>query len=83
MRASTMIPTVLSLFWDKVNSRSVFTAILLSLVLGAPLYAAGKLLKNPHLSVAGPLLVITIGLCVCGIWNKKSPYIKTKLKTEP
>ena len=68
-RASTMIPTVLSLYWDRLNSRAVFTAILASLTVGAPIYAAGALLKNPHLSVLGSILVLLIGLGTCVIWR--------------
>ena len=72
-RASTMIPTVLSLFWSKLNSQSVFAAILASLIFGAPMYAAGAFLKNPHLSVTGSLLVVLIGFAVCTTWSKLSP----------
>ena len=72
-RASTMIPTVLSLFWSKLNSQSVFAAILASLIFGAPVYAAGVVLKNPHLSVTGSLLVVLIGFAVCTVWSKFAP----------
>ena len=68
-RASTMIPTVLSLYWDRLNSKAVFTAILASLTFGAPIYAAGALLKNPHLSVLGSILVLLIGLGTCVVWR--------------
>lgn len=64
-RASTMIPTVLTLYWPRLNSRAVFVAILASLLLGAPVYAAGTVVGNPHLSVAGSLMVVFIGLTVC------------------
>ena len=67
-----MIPTVLSLFWGKLNSKAVFAAILASLVFGAPVYAAGAILKNPHLSVTGSMLVVLIGLGVCVIGSKLS-----------
>ena len=72
-RASTMIPTVLSLFWGRLNSDAVFAAILASLILGAPVYAAGAILKNPHLSVAGSLMVVFIGFGVCVLWSKLNP----------
>lgn len=72
-RAATMIPTILSLYWGKLNSNAVFAAILASLVFGAPVYAAGAILKNPHLSVIGSILVVLIGLGVCVIGSKLSP----------
>ena len=72
-RASTMIPTILSLYWEKLNSKAVFAAILASLIFGAPVYAAGSLLNNPHLSVAGSLLVLGIGWSTCMIWTALAP----------
>lgn len=64
-RASTMIPTILTLYWSRLNSNSVFLAILGSLLFGAPIYAMGTYLNRPHLSVAGSLMVVIIGLMVC------------------
>jgi SSS family transporter len=72
-RASTMIPTVLSLSWDRINSRAVFAAILASLMFGAPVYALGTLLNNPHLSVSGSILVVIIGLTTCVVWSMLRP----------
>lgn len=68
-----MIPTILSLYWEKLNSKAVFAAILASLIFGAPVYAAGSLLNNPHLSVAGSLLVLGIGWSTCMIWTAIAP----------
>lgn len=64
-RASTMIPTVFTLYWDRLNSRAVFAAILGSLLFGAPVYAAGTILNNPVLSVAGSLTVVLWGFSTC------------------
>ncbi len=72
-RASTMIPTILSLYWDRLNSKAVFAAILASLTLGAPVYAAGAVLENPHLSVLGSLLVLLIGFGTCVVWSMVAP----------
>lgn len=70
-RASTMIPTVLTLFWKKLRSGPVFVAILSSLVLGAPLFAFGSLINNPNLSVLGSVLVPSIGIIVCYVGTKR------------
>lgn len=67
LRASTLVPTVLTLLWPKLQSRGVFFAVLLSLIFGAPVLAIGEFTGNPHLRVLGSLLVVTIGLtCCCG-----------------
>lgn len=69
-RASTMIPTILTLFWPQLASRATFAAILGSLVFGAPVLAAGQIIGNPHVSVIGSLLVPTIGVSVCILGTK-------------
>ncbi|MGH8488882.1 MAG: sodium:solute symporter family transporter [Gammaproteobacteria bacterium] len=65
LRASTLIPTVLTLYWPRLQSKAVFYAVMGSLIFGAPILALGTYLGNPHLSVTGSLLVIAIGLGVC------------------
>ena len=69
-RASTMIPTIFSLYAKQLDRRAVFVAILASLLLGAPIYAAGAIVKNPHLSVTGVLLVLLIGTVTCLIGTR-------------
>lgn len=64
LRAATLVPTVLSLTWDRFQPRAAFWAVLTSLVLGAPVFAAGRLLDNDHLSVAGSLMPVVLGLGV-------------------
>lgn len=65
LRASTLIPTVLTLCWPRLQSRAVFFAVLGSLIFGAPFMAAGTYLNKPHLSVSGSIAVVVIGLAVC------------------
>jgi Na+/proline symporter len=72
-RASTMIPTVLTLCWQRLNSNAVFAAILCSLIFGAPIYAAGNLFNNPFLSMSGSILVVVIGLVTCVLWSALAP----------
>lgn len=68
--ASTgLVPTIVSLFWDRVKSNDVFSAILASLIVALPLSIYANITENPHLivlsSVAG---VITSGLvCVVSV----------------
>ncbi|WP_170113106.1 sodium:solute symporter family transporter [Ahniella affigens] len=70
LRASTLIPSVLTLFWPGLKSRAVFLAVLGSMIFGAPLMAAGTYLKSPHLSVAGSLAVVVIGLTVSVVGSR-------------
>ncbi len=65
LRASTMIPTVLTLYWPRLTKTATFYAVLGSMLLGAPLMALGQYRQDPQLSVAGSLLVVAIGFVVC------------------
>ena len=66
LRASTMIPTILTLMWpEKLDSKRVFPTILTSIILGASLMAAGHFWGNVHLSVSGSLLVVVVGVLGC------------------
>jgi Na+/proline symporter len=64
-RASTMVPTLLTLYWPRLRSRAVFFSILGSLIFGAPVLGLGNLLERPHLTVLGSLLVVLIGAGGC------------------
>ena len=61
LRAATFVPTIGMAFSSGLTANAVRRAVLWSLVCGGPVYAAGELLKNPHLAVAGCLSVVVIG----------------------
>lgn len=61
-RASTLIPTLLTLFWSKLTSKAAFYAVALSMLFGAPVLALGAYWRRPHLSVLGTGLVVVLGL---------------------
>lgn len=48
VRASTLIPTMTTLLWPTVRSKAIFSAVLLSLLLGAPVLGFGEILGNAH-----------------------------------
>ncbi|MFA6797465.1 MAG: hypothetical protein WCR40_02060 [Candidatus Paceibacterota bacterium] len=72
LRAATLVPTILTVFWSKLKSRAVFWGVLLSMIFGAPLMAVGSFIGNPHISVAGSILTVLIGLIVCLLISKRS-----------
>jgi len=65
-----MIPTILTLYWKDLHSKAVFLAILGSLIFGAPIYGWGTYIGNPHLAVAGSLLVLLLGAFTCVAGSK-------------
>jgi SSS family transporter len=65
LRASTMIPTVLTLYWPRLSSTATFYAVLISMLVGAPLMALGQYRQDPQISVAGSILVVALGFIIC------------------
>ena len=55
LRASTLLPTIISLIWAKVSEAGVFYGIITSLAVGLPLFAYGNLYKITPLIIAGSL----------------------------
>jgi Na+/proline symporter len=64
-RASTMVPTYLTLLWNGLNSRCVFVSIFLCLAVGSPILAFGHIYALPHLVVIGSVSVLVISLLLC------------------
>jgi Na+/proline symporter len=79
LRASTAIPTVLTLFWEKLESRAVFWAVLLAMIFGAPVMGYGNFIGNVHVSVAGSMLTVLIGLVVSVLGSVALRHQKTAL----
>lgn len=59
-RASTLLPTVLTLKGKKLSSNGIFIGILCSLFIGLPVYSAGALYNIPVLQTVGSLLSLLL-----------------------
>lgn len=70
LRASTLVPTLMTILWSKLKSRAVFVSVLSSMIFGAPLMGLGAIIKNVHVSVASSLLTVIIGFLGCYILSK-------------
>ena len=56
LRASTLLPTLMTILCpEKVNEKGVFYGILLSLVVGIPIFAYGLLYNDPTITIVGSL----------------------------
>ncbi len=62
LRASTLIPTVLTLLNKQLNEKSVFYGIILSIMIGLPVFAYGNFNKIPEIIVTGSLLTVLLPL---------------------
>lgn len=59
-RASTLLPTVLTLKGKKLSSNGIFIGILCSLFIGLPVYSVGALCSIPLLQTTGSLLSLSL-----------------------
>lgn len=73
LRAATMLPTILSLYWGKLNTNGVFLGVVLSSLIGLPIFAIGLLISDATYQVLGSIYTILIGLFCCVIFTLIKP----------
>lgn len=77
LASAAFFPTILSLFWKRLNSGGAFWAVVLSLISGLPLSIYANINGNTHLIVLSAVLSIFVGLITClvaGFLNKRNVY---------
>lgn len=64
LRSSTLMPTLVILFREKVAASGVFWGVALAVLFGLPVYLAGELLGIVHLKVAANIGIVAISLAL-------------------
>jgi len=64
LRSSTLMPTLVIIFREKVSSTGVFWGVALAVLFGLPVYLAGELLGIVHLKVAANIGIVAISLAL-------------------
>lgn len=70
--ASAAMPTVLSLYWEKLSSRGVFWGILTAIVLGMPAFFYADYIGSDPLTAASSLFMIGASTAICLLMPEKS-----------
>lgn len=65
LAATGLVPTLVSLFWERITAKDVFVAIIMSLVVSTPLSFYANITENPHLIVLSSLSAVVISGLVC------------------
>ena len=65
LRATTMLPTVLTLMGKALSAHGVFAGILASLVIGMPIFVIGTVTDSAALKTAGSLCALLLSGVVC------------------
>ncbi len=69
--ACVVVPTILSLFWERLDARGVFWGVLLAFFVGLPLFIYSNIINKPVWIVLSALFVVGITLVFCLIMPKK------------
>lgn len=73
--ATVVVPTVLSLYWDRLDARGVMWGVLVAFVIGLPLFIYGNLIDNPVWIVGSSLFIVLISTLFCLAMPRKTPWI--------
>lgn len=72
--ACVMVPTVLSLYWNRLSEKGVFWGVLISFVIGIPLFIYGNVLNKPVWIVGSSLFIVAISTVFCFLFPRKNPW---------
>lgn len=68
--SALIVPTILSLYWDRLTARGAFLGIAGALAIGLPVFVYGNLVDNNTIIVAAALFIIAVNLAVCWAFRK-------------
>lgn len=71
LRASTLLPTILTLLNKKLTANGVFTGIIASLCIGLPVFAVGNIADIPVYKTAGSLITVLLSGIVALAMSRK------------
>ncbi len=72
--ACVAVPTVLSLYWDRLDSKGVFWGVLIAFLLGIPLFIYGNIIESTTITVLGSVGIIGITTLFCFLFPRPVPF---------
>jgi len=69
--ACVVVPTVLSLYWERLDARGVFWGVLIAFIVGIPLFVTSNILNKPVWIVGSSLFIIAISTGCCLLFPKR------------
>lgn len=79
VRAATMLPTLLALFWPRIQERGMFWGVLSAFVLGLPIFTYGNFGGGATVALAGSLITVATSGLVCVVLS----YLSRPSNPEP
>lgn len=69
--ACVVVPTILSLYWNRLSARGVLWGVLVAFFIGLPLFIYGNLINNGVMIVGASLFIVLVSTLFCLIMPKK------------
>src|SRR3989339_777972 len=76
--ACVVVPTILSLYWKRLDARGVFWGVLIAFVVGLPLFIYGNIIDKPVWIVGASLFIIAITTISCLVMPRKTAWQPTQ-----
>lgn len=76
--ACVVIPTILSLYWNRLSARGVLWGVITAFVIGLPLFIYGNFINNEYMIVGASLFIILVSTVFCLAMPRKTPWKPTK-----
>lgn len=71
--ACVMVPTILSLYWERLSARGVFWGVLVAFFVGLPLFIYSNIVNKPVWIVSSALFVVLVTLGFCLTMPRRTP----------
>ena len=68
--ACVMVPTILSLYWERLSAKGVFWGVLVAFFVGLPIFIYSNIIDKPVWIVLSSLFIVAITLGFCLIFPK-------------
>jgi len=72
--ATVVVPTILSLYWNRLDARGVFWGVSVAFVVGLPLFIYGNIIDKPVWIVGASLFIIAISTIFCLAMPRKTAW---------
>lgn len=73
--ACVVVPTILSLYWSRLDERGVFWGVLVAFVVGVPLFVYGNIIDKSVWIVGASLFIIAVSTGFCLLMPKKDAVV--------
>jgi urea-proton symporter len=74
--ACVMVPTILSLYWDRLSERGVFWGVLVAFVVGVPVFIYSNIIDKPVWILGASLFIVSISALFSLIIPRQIPWVK-------